>query len=123
VTNDPSRAIPAEVTGRRPTGWTGFGLTVTLFSLLGAVFSFFLGTVCVMASDGCFSGDTRFICTVGGQYTVFWLPLCGWAAAIVGSLITAGWTSRKGWGPWAGLLAGALLYSGPAAAAYSIAAG
>ncbi|WP_328606045.1 hypothetical protein OG943_39690 [Amycolatopsis sp. NBC_00345] len=115
--DDPIAATP------RPPGWRGFALTVTLLSLLGAVFSLFLGFVCVMASDGCFSGDTRFICTADGQNTVFWLPWIGWAAAIVGSLITAGLTSRKGWGPWAGLFAGALLYGGPALAAYSIAAG
>jgi hypothetical protein len=117
VLDDPIATTP------RPPGWGGFVLTVTLLSLLGAVFSLFLGAVCVMASDGCFSGDARFICTAGGQNTVFWLPLGGWAAAIVGCLITAGWTSRKGWGPWAGLFAGMLLYGGPALAAYSIAAG
>jgi hypothetical protein len=104
--------------------WRGFAVTVTLLSLLGAVFSLFLGFVCVMASDGCSSSqDTRFICTEGGQNTVFWLPWIGWASAIVGSLITAGWASRKGWGPWAGLLAGVLLYGVPALVAYSIAAG
>ncbi|SEP41447.1 hypothetical protein [Amycolatopsis saalfeldensis] len=103
--------------------WRGFALTLTLISLLGVMFSLGLGSVCVMASDGCSGGDTRFICTASGQNTVFWLPLSGWATAIVGSLPIAGWASRRGWGPWAGLFAGALIYSVPAVAAYSIAAG
>ncbi|HEY3711483.1 MAG TPA: hypothetical protein VGL64_19045 [Amycolatopsis sp.] len=94
----------------RPPGWGGFVLTLTLISVLGAVFSAVLSVASVMSSDGCFSGDTRFICTADGQQTVFWLPWIGWAAAILGSLITAGWASRKGWGPWAGLFAGMLLY-------------
>jgi len=104
----------------RPPGWGGFVLTLTLISLLGAVFSAVLSIASVMSSDGCFSGDTRFICTGDGQQTVFWLPWIGWASAIIGSLITAGWASRKGWGPWAGLLAGALLYVVAALVAHGI---
>jgi hypothetical protein len=74
-----------------------------VLSLLGAVFALFLGFVLVMSSDGCGSGATRFICTNGGQHTVFWLLWIAWAAAIVASLITGGMTTRKGWGPPTGI--------------------
>ena len=82
-------------------------LALVLIAFAGS--TFLLGPIGVMASDGCFDGDPRFICTVGGQRTVAFTPLITAPVALVVGLAGLGMSGRKqhDWGLalWAAAMA------------------
>ncbi|QWF80485.1 hypothetical protein [Amycolatopsis sp. CA-230715] len=92
-------------------------------SLLGLPPTLFIGGFFVMGSDGCFSGDQRFICSVAGQQAAFYAPVASWGAAVVASFLVGLVVHRKGGSPLFGLLAGLALWPVGVAIGYSIAAG
>lgn len=100
--------------------WAWFSAAVAALALVGLVCSYF-SSFLVMASDNCFAGDSRAICSTAGQQAVLSLPWVGWFAAIAGSFAMAGLAVRRGWGPWPGLYAGPILYGIPIAIAWWIA--
>ncbi|MFC4516264.1 hypothetical protein [Streptomyces ehimensis] len=59
-----------------------------------AAFTFLLLPLNVMASDGCFDGDTRAICTVAGQNAVAYVPMV--TAPLAGVLGTYGLAAEGG---------------------------
>lgn len=59
-----------------------------------AAFTFLLLPLNVMASDGCFDGDTRAICTAAGQNAVAYIPMV--TAPLAGVLGTYGLAAEGG---------------------------
>ncbi|WP_148591911.1 hypothetical protein [Streptomyces sp. WAC01526] len=74
------------------------GLLVLAFAGVTGLFAPLL----VMASDGCYEGDARMICSTGGQQIVGGLPV---AAAFVGALLAVVGMCSKSGAAWRCLLA------------------
>lgn len=68
------------------------GLLVLAFAGVTAAFAPML----VMASDGCFEGDTRTICSVVGQQIVGFLPLVAAVAAAILAVVGMSSNSEEG---------------------------
>ncbi|WP_199428833.1 hypothetical protein [Qaidamihabitans albus] len=119
----PSALLDSGAAARRKGQWTGFGVALAALTVLGLAVSFVAGFVFVMASDGCGADRSRYICTPGGQQTVFWLPWGGLLAGFVLSLVGAAVATRLRRTPWLGLAAGVPAYLLAFGVAYSIAVG
>ncbi|MFF8371475.1 hypothetical protein ACF05W_21875 [Streptomyces lydicus] len=65
------------------------GLLLLTFAAVTAL----VGPMLVMASDNCFDGDARPICSLGGQQTVGTLPVA--AGFVAGLLTLVGLSSRR----------------------------
>ncbi|MFD8328858.1 hypothetical protein [Streptomyces lydicus] len=68
-------------------------LVLGLLLLAGAGLTAVIVPLFVMASDNCFDGDARPICTTGGQQTVAFLPVA--AAVTAAVLAVIGMGSRR----------------------------
>jgi hypothetical protein len=88
----------------------GFWVTFTLLTLAGIPVSLFASFVFVMGSDHCLANEAGWLCTVWGQHLVFAVPWVGWGAAILASLVGAGFRRRYDGAHWAGLALGGALY-------------
>uniref|UniRef100_J2JYQ4 Uncharacterized protein n=1 Tax=Streptomyces auratus AGR0001 TaxID=1160718 RepID=J2JYQ4_9ACTN len=84
----PVRDDAPPVTGSAA-GRVAVGLLLLAFAGVTGLFAPLL----VMASDNCFEGDARTICSVGGQQIVGTLPV---AAAVVAALLTVVGMGRSG---------------------------
>ncbi|MFF4604525.1 hypothetical protein ACFY12_17580 [Streptomyces sp. NPDC001339] len=95
MNNDQAPAtLPAPDEARTGEGFAFAGrLVIGLLLFAGAGFTALFAPFLAMASDGCYGGDARLICTTGGQNTVASLPLFAAFAAAV--LTVVGLGSRR----------------------------
>lgn len=92
--NDQAPAVPPAHDAAPPvTGSVAGRAAVGLLLLAFAGVTGPLAPLLVMASDNCFEGDARTICSVGGQQIVGTVPV---AAAFVAALLTVVGMSRSG---------------------------
>ncbi|MER7151124.1 hypothetical protein [Streptomyces lydicus] len=94
MNNDQAPADAPPRATQRPVVASALGrFAVGLFLLAFAAVTALFGPILVMASDNCFDGDARPICSLGGQQTVGTLPV---AAGFVAGLLTfVGLSSRR----------------------------
>ncbi|MEU9122962.1 hypothetical protein AB0C96_24380 [Streptomyces sp. NPDC048506] len=92
--NDQAPAAPPPPNGaRRSVGALIGRIVLGLLLLAGAGFTAVIAPLFTMASDNCFDGDTRLICTTGGQQTVGYLPVV--ASLTAAALTVTGLASRR----------------------------